>query len=341
MVAGGSSLPDRDVREHGVLGSNGKVKGFVSTARRRADAAWAAVEAQRPRVPTVDATLSAYERDRARAGFLLAGALAYRLFLWLLPFTLVIVGGLGFLEASSHDTPKDLADNLGVVGLASKSVSEAAADAEHARVVVLVIGIAALYLATLGAIKAFRAVSALAWGVPVGPIRRKPLAVLTCLGFIGAYFTVTLVATAVRHESPGPGAVATVTIGIAYVWLAFLGLWILPRPPLHWTAVLPGAIAIGLGLQVIHLVNVYFISYRISTSSETYGALGVAAALLLSLFLIGRLFVFGVMLNSTLWERRKSAANGDEPQSPIRGDATRAAAAEPDYRPRAGDMSER
>ena len=341
MVAGGSSLPDREVREHEALDSNGRVKGFVSTARRRADAAWAAVEARRPRVPSVDATLSTYERDRDRAGFLLAGALAYRLFLWLLPFTLLIVGGLGFLEASSHDDPKDLADHLGVVGLASKSVSEAAADAEHARFVVLVIGIVALYLATLGAIKAFRAVSALAWGVPAGPIRRKPLAVLTCLGFIGVYFTVTLVVTAVRHESPRLGVVAAVLIGIGYVWLAFLALWILPRPPVHWTAVLPGAIAIGLGLQAIHLVNVYFISYRISTSSETYGALGVAAALLLSLFLIGRLFVFGVMLNSTLSDRKAGVANGDEPQSPIRGDAMRAAAAEPDYGPRAGDVSER
>jgi uncharacterized BrkB/YihY/UPF0761 family membrane protein len=341
MVAGGSSLPGRDVREHGALGSNGKVKGFVSTARRRADAAWAAVEARRPRVPTVDATLSAYERDRARAGFLLAGALAYRLFLWLLPFTLVIVGGLGFLEASSHDEPSDLAENLGVVGLASKSVSEAAADAEHARVIVLLVGIAALYLATLGAIKAFRTVSALAWGVPAGPVRRKSLAVLGCLGIIAAFFATTVIGTAIRHKSPGPGAVATVAIGIAYVWLAFLALWILPRPRVHWTAVLPGAIAVGLGLQAIHLINVYFISYRISTSSETYGALGVAAALLLSLFLIGRLFVFGVMLNSTLWERKAGPTSGDDSQSPVRGDATRAGTAEPESRPRAGDVSGR
>jgi uncharacterized BrkB/YihY/UPF0761 family membrane protein len=341
MVAGGSSLPDLDVREHGALGSNGRVKGLVSTARRRADAAWAAVEARRPRAPSVDATLSAYERDRERAGFLLAGALAYRLFLWLLPFTLVIVGGLGFLEASSHDEPSDLAEHLGVVGLASKSVSEAGADAEHARFVVLAIGIVALYVASLGAIKAFRAVSALAWGVPSGPIRRKPLAVLGCLGLIAAFFVVTFVGTAIRHESPGPGAIATVLIGIAYVWLAFLALWVLPRPTVHWTALLPGAIAMGLGLQAIHLVNVYFISYRISTSSETYGALGVASALLLSLFLIGRLFVFGVMLNGTLWERRAGVATGHTPQSPIRGDAARAGVEEPDARPRAGDVSER
>jgi hypothetical protein len=48
-----------------------------------------------------------------------------------------------------------------------------------------------------------------------------------------------------------------------------------------------------------------------------------------------------VMLNSTLWERRAGAANGDEPQSPIRGDATRPGSAEPEYRPRAGNQSER
>src|SRR5262249_4173427 len=105
MVAGGSSLSDLDVREPGALGSNGRLKGLVMTARRRAAAAWPAVEPRRPRTPSVDATLSPYERDRERAGFLLAGALAYRLFLWLLPFTLVIVGGLGFLEAASHDQP--------------------------------------------------------------------------------------------------------------------------------------------------------------------------------------------------------------------------------------------
>jgi len=273
-------------------------------------------------VRSVDATLSAYERDRDRAGFLLAGALAYRLFLWLLPFTFLLVGGLGFLEAAGHDNSSDLADKLGVVGLASKSVSEAAADAEHARFIVLLIGIPALYLASLGAIKAFRAVSALVWGVPAEPLGRKPLAVLGVLGLIAAFFTVTLVGTAIRHESPGPGVIANLLIGIAYVWFAFLALWILPRPSVHWTAILPGAITIGLGLQVIHLVNVYFISYRISRSSETYGALGVAAALLLSLFLIGRLFVAGVILNATLWERQdahnKEAA---EPQSPNRGDA--------------------
>jgi uncharacterized BrkB/YihY/UPF0761 family membrane protein len=322
-VAGDPPLPGQTCPRICSVSSDGRLKRFVSTTRLPADAARAAIEARRPRVKSVDATLSAYERDRDRAGFLLAGALAYRLFLWLLPFTLVIVAGLGFLEASDHDNPSDLADNLGVVGLASKSVSEAAADAERARFIALLVGIAALYLASLGVIKAFRAVSALAWGVPAGQLGRKPLAVLGCLGVFAAFFSVTFIGSAIRHRAPGPGVVATVLIGIAFVWLAFLGLWILPRPSVHWTAVLPGAIAVGVGLQAIHLVNVYFISYRISSSSETYGALGVAAAILLSLFLIGRLFVAGVILNATLWERQNARDNeATEGQSPNRGDAT-------------------
>lgn len=341
MVAGGSPLPRcRSPRTWGVS-SDGRVKRLVSTGRERIDTARAAVEARRPRVRGVDATLSAYERDRDRAGFLLAGALAYRLFLWLLPFMLVIVAGLGFLEASDHDNPSNLADKLGVVGLASKSVSEAAADAEHARFLALLIGIPALYLASLAAMKAFRTVSALAWGVPAGPLGRKPLAVVGFLGLIAAFLSVTFVGTAVRHESPGPGVIATLLIGIVYIWFAFLGLWTLPRPPVHWTAVLPGAVTIGLGLQAIHLVNVYFISYRISTSSETYGALGVAAALLLSLYLIGRLFVAGVILNATLWERGRQAQQvASEGQSPDQGDATGAGAGDPDHQLRAGDVSE-
>jgi uncharacterized BrkB/YihY/UPF0761 family membrane protein len=146
-------------------------------------------------------------------------------------------------------------------------------------------------------------VSALAWGVPSGPIGRTPLAVLGFLGLLVAAFAITLVASAIRGVSPVAGAVATGLIVVGYVWIAYAALWVLPRRSVPWIALLPGALLIGVGLQAIHLTTVYFVSYRISSSSETYGALGVAAALLLSLYLVGRLFVAGVILNTTLWER--------------------------------------
>jgi uncharacterized BrkB/YihY/UPF0761 family membrane protein len=285
------------------VGSDGRVKKLVSNTRARIDAAWAAVEAKRPQVKSVDATLATFERDRERAGWLLAGALAHRLFLWLLPFTLVLVAGLGFLASANRESPADLAEALGVVGLAADSIARAAADAERARFIALFVGLPALYIATVGAIKAFRTVSALAWGVAAGPIGRTPLAVLGFLGLLTAAFAITFVASAVRGLSPGAGIFATGIIVVGYVWIAYAALWVLPRRPVPWTALLPGALLIGLGLQAIHITTVYFVSYRISSSSETYGALGVAAALLLSLYLVGRLFVAGVILNTTLWER--------------------------------------
>ena len=36
----------------------------------------------------------------------------------------------------------------------------------------------------------------------------------------------------------------------------------------------------------------------------TYGALGIAAVLLLGLYFLGRLVVFAAVVNATLWERR-------------------------------------
>jgi uncharacterized BrkB/YihY/UPF0761 family membrane protein len=232
----------------------------------------------------------------------------------------VLVAGLGFLASANRETPSNLADSVGVVGLASESIARAADDAEHARFIALFIGLPTLYLASIGAIKAFRTISALVWGVPNERIPNKPLAALGLLGLIAAFFAVMLAGSAVRHRSPGPGVIATVLVGICYVWIAYVALWVLPRPATPWTALLPGAFLIGLGLQAIHLTTVYFISYRVSSSSETYGALGVAAALLLSLYLIGRLFVAGVIVNATLWERSERQRDSDR-QSRIRGDA--------------------
>ena len=280
----------------------GRVKQIVSASRRRIDTAWGALEARRPRVRSVDATFTAFERDRERAGWLLAGALAHRLFLWLLPFTLVLVAGLGFLASADKEGPSELADSAGVVGVAADSISQAAADAENARFIALFVGLPALYLASVGAIKAFRAVSALAWGIHVEPVRRKSLAVITFLGlFVGA-FAVTFVGVAIRDRSAGLGVLATSLIGLGYVAIAFASLWVLPRPALPWSALVPGALLFGFGLEALHLTTVYFVSYRVSSSSETYGALGVAAGILLSLYLLGRLFVAAVVLNATLWE---------------------------------------
>lgn len=60
-------------------------------------------------------------------------------------------------------------------------------------------------------------------------------------------------------------------------------------------------------LQLLHAVIGYVITPWALAKQGTYGALGIAAAMLVGLFLISRLVVFAAVVNATLWERRGAA----------------------------------
>ena len=49
----------------------------------------------------------------------------------------------------------------------------------------------------------------------------------------------------------------------------------------------------------------YFLAPQASSKQGTYGSLGLAALLLLGLFLISRLMIGTAVLNATLWTRHK------------------------------------
>ena len=69
----------------------------------------------------MDIAFTTVERDLDRGGGLIAGALAYRFFFWILPFVLVLVGGLGFLSAASETAPRISRNRPGFLGLTAKS----------------------------------------------------------------------------------------------------------------------------------------------------------------------------------------------------------------------------
>ena len=60
----------------------------------------------RSRYDLVDAALEAAELDRNRAGGLLAGGIAFRAFVWLLPMALVCTGVLGLVRDFSVEDPR-------------------------------------------------------------------------------------------------------------------------------------------------------------------------------------------------------------------------------------------
>src|SRR5947207_9488694 len=86
----------------------------------------ARVEAAREQHTSVDVGLDVVERDSAIGGGLLAGALAYRLFVLALPTALLLISGLGLYAAASGKTPSEAAHDAGVHGLIASEVASTA-----------------------------------------------------------------------------------------------------------------------------------------------------------------------------------------------------------------------
>lgn len=256
------------------------------------------IEASRQKHPSVDLAFDLTGRDAATGGAVLAGAIAFRLFLWTLPATLVIVGVLGFAE----DTAGPDAGKLGLGSAATQSVAQAAAQAHRARWTLVALGTVFLLSTsrTLGA--TLRTATALTWG----HVPRKGGYVRTAAvtaGIMTGLLTVFAFTSWLRHDAPGIGL--TVLVVIVFFWTAaWWGvLAMLPHPELPWWGLLPGATLIGIGTELMHLVTVLYLSPKITSASALYGSLGTAATLLLGAYLLARLFVAGSALNATVHAR--------------------------------------
>ena len=68
----------------------------------------------------------------------------------------------------------------------------------------------------------------------------------------------------------------------------------------------------GVGLLLVNVFNVYVTTRLVQGRADTYGALGVATALLLSLVLVGRVMIVSAELNATLDERRRRRIESTE-----------------------------
>jgi hypothetical protein len=78
----------------------------------------------------------------------------------------------------------------------------------------------------------------------------------------------------------------------------------LPHRDADWSDPVPGAIAVGRGVDILQVVAAYMFGPYTREKQGTYEALRLAAALLLGLWALGRLLVGAVEINATLWERK-------------------------------------
>jgi hypothetical protein len=276
----------------------------IEAARARGVALRDELEAQRPAHASIEACFSWIVRDKEIAGGVLGGGLAYRFFFWVLALTVLLAGGLGLASASGTDVAGNSRE-AGVTRALASVIASAAEQSETNRWWLIVTGLVLVLWFSYGLLRALHLVHAAAWRISPPPLRNLPRAI----GFVIAAPVVLLTATAaagwVRTHTADPvGLAATLVIGIGFgvIWL-----WVsmyLPSKEVPWTAFLPGAILLGLGLEALHVFTAYYLETKLANASELYGVLGLATTALFYLFLVGRGVVWAAELNAVVWEVR-------------------------------------
>jgi uncharacterized BrkB/YihY/UPF0761 family membrane protein len=234
----------------------------------------------------------------------LAGGIAFRVFLWLLPAALLIAGAVGLVRPSGSAEPDHVARTLGLGASVAAIVRQATRDSERGTAALLALGIGLTLYMSLSLLRALRVAHVLAWEEPM---RRRSHVLRDGALLSVALLTMLGVETGVaylRHRV-GVGvslslALVPIAIGGA-VWVAVSML--LPHADAHWTALIPGAALFAVGLAVLHFATIYYFAPRLTRAPALYGSLGTAATLLLWLFLGSRIVVASAFLNATLWNR--------------------------------------
>lgn len=282
-------------------GSAALLTSLNARMRSTAESAISWLEAQRPRRPAVDFAFLFMNRDGDAAGGMLGSAVAFRFFLFMVPVMLLVAGVLGFLSANT--SVHDAAQASGISGALRSQVDQALTQSHSTRWVAFVLGAWGSLWAGRSLAKVLGAVSGFAWQVPI----RKSTTFKTLLGIVGVIFgAFATAAVIVRLRADRGVAVATLGFGAVGV-VYFIGWYVvslmLPRATRDPAAVLPGAAVLATAMSLLQWFSQIWLPDRFARASQLYGAIGTTAVTLAFFFIIGRLFVWSMVLNAVTWER--------------------------------------
>jgi uncharacterized BrkB/YihY/UPF0761 family membrane protein len=280
-----------------------KLRTSVAVARAKGNDMLDQLEAARPRHRTIDVAFVSVERDATAGGPVLAAAVAFRIFLFLVPY------GFGLFSSATGDDPRDVAAKAGIAGLLASTIQVAADQSLFSRIVVFVIAVYALFTTSRTLLKVLAVVHALAW--QVRPPRRLKLTkpALLFIAVVTAALALVQGINWLRDQSfiVGLGAEILFIAVPTVMWLVVSMRFFVHAPDAGWRDLLPGALLVGIGIQVLHFVTVYWITHLLEAKSEAYGAIGAALAILFWAYLLGRILAASAVLNSSAWQQRHYA----------------------------------
>jgi len=298
--------------------AQGRSATALAGARARTRRRVSELEDRREASPLIDAGFRLGETNRAVGGVVLAGAVAFRLFVFLVPLGFTYVVALGVY--GDYSSPSEAASAGGLGGLAANVVQDASAASGGFQWTAVLTGTAATLWAGYGLARVLRIVHALSWRCPLRAPRHPVLLPLWPVAVTVVAMALTRLLKAARDHL---GAVGT---GVTIAGLvAFGALWLvvsrhLPRDErAGWLDLLPGAAMVGIGTQVLHLATIWYFAARIDGLSDRYGAMGTALGVLSWAYLVGWMCSMSGVLNAVVFEVRGRGADRGEVAAPDRG----------------------
>jgi uncharacterized BrkB/YihY/UPF0761 family membrane protein len=273
-------------------------QGLLDRTRLRVGAGTATARSAGERHVSVAVPFRAVERNRSVAASVLAGGIAYRLFLWLLPFGLIVGGVLGLGDANGIE---DAVATGGLPQAFVTAIGDIARSADSNSWWLLLTGVPLLLWEGYTGAKALQLTHSLVWNEPAP--RTKPLqSSLLFSGGMCVFLAVISVTWWLRDSTP-----LTQTLVFVLMIAPLAGLWLLlslrlPHSTASWRALLPGAFLVAIGFQAVHGLILFLLGPKLEKATSLYGGLGVVATLLFFMYVVGRIVVTAPILNSSLHE---------------------------------------
>ena len=264
-----------------------------------ATTAEARIDEARQRGGIVDCGLQIYERDRDSTQSVLGSAIALRLFLFVIPATVALVGLINVLRLGS--LLQDDLEASATTGSISRTLS--GMPWGQAWWIFLSGGVLTL-MAGRPLSKVLAASSGRAWNMTVRESKVSPLAIVALTGVLFAQIASSAIFHGLRDV---PGFAVALTAWLSAIASAtvswFLVMLVLPRAVRDPGALLPGAAALGLVYTVLQWFMQLYLLNKVERTSDTFGDLALTVATLGNFFFVGRIMAGSFVFTAVAYER--------------------------------------
>lgn len=278
-----------------------------------------AVKDRLAEVPVLGTALEVQERYQQDASDQLAAAIGFFGFLSLFPLMALAVAAAGFVYADPADQARVAQlitesipgfqatlgdDDTAVAGLVENVVDNRGTIGLVGGLTLLLTGLRVINAAMAASTVVFRA------AVPKG-IKTKlwQIVIMVALGLVGlAAVAASSLGGAPADVLPRPAAVViALAVTLLLDMLLFLAAYRLLRgdAPVSARDLLPGALLAAVGWSALKVAGSAYVSSQVESANSLYGALGGVIALMLLLYLAGRLYLYGAQLSAVFKERRE------------------------------------